>query len=359
MLLDEIGVDADVLKVREYPIMAAVNLGLELIAAEQARELFGGRCSPPDTQRGKVFFCVAASLAQLVKIRCADNLYYFIAKIPVGTNKASIIQLAQEIQAIRFSEFLPFFCDVRRKIRVHVTASRSGKHSFSRFYAADRVLEALSAPAARSAVFEKGDALSHDLHFRLDVMEDAAYFSLKLTSAAYRYRGNYRQFMPGALRPSVANALVWLSRPDKNDVVLDPFCGSGTIVSEREYYPYRKILAFDIEQEAVEAAKSNVSGHVIVRRGDACRLPLNGHCADRIITNAPWGARIRVGDIYQLYGAFMREAFRVLKRDGRCILLTDKTEVLERVSRELGLNAAPLVQISLHGLHPSVYQISV
>ena len=342
----------DIFKTRQYPVMAAMCLGLEEIAAMQVKEIFPD-CEISEILSGKIFFNTVTALANLLKIRCIDNLYYFIAKLPTGTNKDSVSQLAKDIQSIKFSDFLPFFCDTSHKIRIHVTASRNGKHSFSRLYASDKVLEALSS----LAFFNKGGAENHDLHFRLDIIEDAAYFSLKLTSAAYRYRGDYKQFMPGAIRPSVANALIWLSHPNKKDVVLDPFCGSGTIVLERSFYPHHKILAFDISQEAVDVTKSNAPEHVIVRLGDACNLPLADHCVDTVITNAPWGGQIHSGDIRGLYGAFVREAFRVLKSDGQCIILTDRTEILEQACLELGLSAIWMAQISLHGRRPVIYQI--
>lgn len=208
-------------------------------------------------------------------------------------------------------------------------------------------------------VFDKGDKDNHDLHFRLDIVDDIAYLSLKITSAGFRYRGTEKQFMPGAIRPSIANSLVWLSKPNGKEVFLDPFCGSGTIVAERERYANRKILAFDLNCEAVEVTKNNVSERVIVRQGNACYLPLSDKCIDVIVTNLPWDIQIRTEDIRQLYFDFLQEALRVLKKNGKLILLTDKKEVLEQVCKEQRINLNEVAQISLHGLHPYLFEVKI
>ena len=250
-MLSEIALkNADIDTIRQYTIMGTTVPGLEKIVASQIKELFP-TSTIVDIQRGKVFFEVKASIMQLTSIKCVDNLYYFIKSMPSGTTKDDIRLLVREILSTPFSSFIPFLCSSKRPILIHVTASRSGKHSFSRTYVANMALQALLS----CECFSLGDVEQHDLHFRLDVIERVTYLSIKITSAAYRYRGNNREFMPGAIRPSIANSLIWLSRPNKNDVVLDPFCGSGTIVSEREYYPYRKILASILNKKLLEPPK--------------------------------------------------------------------------------------------------------
>ena len=332
-------------------IMATTVPGLESVAESQIQEMFPD-CAVGHSQRGKIFFGVDSSLGQLLKIKCADNLYFFIKQFPIGATKNDLCELKKELAKIPYASFLSPVCDAGRLHSVYATASRSGKHSFSRFDVAKAALEALSSLKC----FKMGDAESHDLHFRIDVVDDTAYFSLKITSEAYRYRGG-RRFVPGAIRPSIANSLIWLSRPDKKDVFLDPFCGSGTIAAERERYAHRKILAFDNQHSAVEIAKNNVSEKIIVRQGDACKLPLGDGCIDAIVTNLPWDVQVPSDDIYKLYRDFLREASRVLKSGGRMVLLTDKEDAVRQAVCGLGVEARRLLQLSLHGLHPAVFAI--
>jgi tRNA (guanine6-N2)-methyltransferase len=48
----------------------------------------------------------------------------------------------------------------------------------------------------------------------------------------------------GELRPEIAFLMNWLSDPDKNDIVLDPFCGNGSIPIRRALnFPAKKIFA--------------------------------------------------------------------------------------------------------------------
>ena len=341
-------------KINKYQIMATMVPGLENVAEDQIREILPD-CIIKNSQRGKIFFNVNSSLRQLLKIKCLDNLYYFLSQFIIGATKESLYQIKKELMKIAYTSIISSFCDSNQIYRIHVTASRVGKHSFSRFHVAAVALEALTS----LKIFIKGDADNHDLHFRLDVVDDIIYFSLKLTSAVYRYRSKYKLFMPGAIRPSIAKSLIWFSHPSNKDVFLDPFCGSGTIVAERERYAYRKILAFDIQASAVETTKSNVSKKVIVREGDACHLPINDSCIHVIVTNLPWDIQIRSENIRNLYYMFLCEALRVLKENGRMILLTDKIDILRQVCQELNVGIKELAQISLHGLHPYVFSINM
>ena len=350
-LLDEVAIkQVKIDKKNKYSVMATMVSGFENVVENQLLEILPD-CSIRCKQRGKIFFDIDSSLRQLLKIKCFDNLYLFIKQFQIGTTKDDLCQIKKELLKIPYVSFLSSFCDANCSYRIHVAASRTGKHSFSRFHVAETTLDILSS----LKYFEKGDANTHDLHFRIDVVDDIAYFSLKITSAIYRYRSKNRNFMPGAIRPSIANSLIWLSHPNEKDVFLDPFCGSGTIIAEREKYAHRKILAFDVQYNAVEVTKNNVSEKIVVRQGNACKLPLKDHCVDVIVSNLPWDIQVPSDDIYKLYYTFLCEALRVLKNTGRMILLTDKENVIQQVSQKLDINLERLVQINLHGLHPSVF----
>jgi 23S rRNA G2445 N2-methylase RlmL len=322
-------------KTQTYQLMGTVTPGIEPLAREQISSQVKNLHSSK-TSGGKVFFTATAPLRNFMKIKCCDNLYLHLGSFVTGSTKDS---LKAAMQAVTYTQALGS--------RIHVSASRSGKHSFNRFYAAQVVLEQL----LQSGRFIRGDEEHHDLHFRLDIVGDTTDFSLKLTTAAYRFRG-VKHFMPGAIRPSLANSMVWLSQPQSLDVFLDPFCGSGTILAEREEYPHRKILGFDRNETAVNAAKANTTDTVI-RRGDACSLPLADSCIDVLVTNPPWGEQICPGDVTELYKRFFTEANRIVKPGGRMFILTDKSDRL----MEPCPCAEEIAQLSYHGLHPTLFRI--
>ncbi|TMV46230.1 methyltransferase domain-containing protein [Paenibacillus mesophilus] len=196
------------------------------------------------------------------------------------------------------------------------------------------------------------------MEFRLDIVHEEAVFSLRLTDAAFRYRREERTFTHAALRPTVAHALVWLSRPGATDVVVDPCCGSGTIVSERLAYPYFQICGGDRDEEAVTAAQENVgiNDHVPIQLWDARRLPLDAGHVDKVVTNLPFGRQISADEhIPSLYQDVFMEMKRVLKKKGFVLCLTDADAALHAAAERIGFSCSKEATLSLKGLHPSVY----
>jgi len=332
--------------------MATVAPGLEGVAESEILTKLRGAWLYR-TFRGRVLFGSTEPLERIMQLKCADNLYAHVAWLDVGPHKAHLQSLASTIAGLELGPALTHLDLPKRRPAITVSASRSGKHAFSRFDAADAVKKALT----DAHDFEEGDEDRHDIGFRLDIMDDDALISVKLTPPTFRFRGPDREFSAAALRPTVAHALVWLSSPTQEDVFLDPFCGSGSIAGERAAYPARRIVASDVSPDAVASATRNVA-HVEVHQWDACALPLESGTVTTIVTNPPWGNQIGAGtDIGALYRAFLREARRVLQRGGKAILLTDQTASLEGACKELGVPWERLHTVSLHGLRPVVYKV--
>ncbi|OGY79413.1 MAG: hypothetical protein A3B74_01065 [Candidatus Kerfeldbacteria bacterium RIFCSPHIGHO2_02_FULL_42_14] len=62
----------------------------------------------------------------------------------------------------------------------------------------------------------------------------------------------------GMLPPKVAQMLINLTGTDKNRILLDPFCGSGTILQEALLLGYEKIIGADKDIVAIENTKKNL-----------------------------------------------------------------------------------------------------
>lgn len=68
----------------------------------------------------------------------------------------------------------------------------------------------------------------------------------------------YRDNKSGMLPPKVAQMLINLTGHDINKSILDPFCGSGTILQEAMLLGYKKIYGSDISAKAVQETKANL-----------------------------------------------------------------------------------------------------
>jgi tRNA G10 N-methylase Trm11 len=114
---------------------------------------------------------------------------------------------------------------------------------------------------------------------------------LRLSDQRLRQRGGGRaRERHGALRPVAAAAMVRLAGAGPGRL-LDPCCGSGTIVAEALAAGW-DAQGSDVDQEAVSVARANVSGAVI-RRADALDLPHPDGAFDAVVANLPFGRQYR------------------------------------------------------------------
>lgn len=152
---------------------------------------------------------------------------------------------------------------------------------------------------------------------------------LRLTDNDSRQHDGREVEREAALRPSIAAAMVRLSRPEADDVFLDPMCGSGTILLERAVMGrYELLLGGDSDAGAVAATLANFGPRHQPRRierWDARALPLEEASVTQLVCNLPWGRLIgEKAQIPALYRALMAEFSRVVVPGGRLVLLTSE-----------------------------------
>jgi len=62
----------------------------------------------------------------------------------------------------------------------------------------------------------------------------------------------------GMLPPKVARMMVNISQGKKDEILLDPFCGSGTILQEALLLGYQKVIGSDISAKAIKDSEANL-----------------------------------------------------------------------------------------------------
>ena len=103
-------------------------------------------------------------------------------------------------------------------------------------------------------------------------------------------------------------------------MLLDPCCGSGTILGEALAAGWRA-RGLDIDPEAVRAARRNAPG-ADVRVGDARGLEVADHGVGASVANLPFGQRYSVqGDPHGWLRSVLGELARVTRPGGRVVLL--------------------------------------
>jgi 23S rRNA G2445 N2-methylase RlmL len=158
-----------------------------------------------------------------------------------------------------------------------------------------------------------------------------------------RHREYKQAHLPASLRPSVAAALVRLAGAGPGMTVLDPLCGAGTILAEQAELARKRgagrvaIWGGDFDRESARAAAINLRrlSPELLAQWDARSLPLPDRCVERIVSNPPFGRQLgEPSQIAPLYRRLAAEMDRVLKPDGRAVLIvSDPEPLLDAVGR--------------------------
>lgn len=142
---------------------------------------------------------------------------------------------------------------------------------------------------------------------------------LRLSDERMRQHGGRTVERHGALRPTVAAAMVRVAG-DPTGLLLDPCCGSGTILAEAAVRGWRAI-GRDIDPEAVEAAGHNAPDAEIAE-GDARHLDLADASVDASVANLPFGHQFEIDEpMDDWLREVTAELARVTRPGGRVVLL--------------------------------------
>ncbi|HUA34022.1 MAG TPA: methyltransferase domain-containing protein [Candidatus Binataceae bacterium] len=243
-----------------------------------------------------------------------------------------------------------------RRLRYRVVARLVGDHQFRRVDLQHAV--------------ERGIAEREDHTWRLDEEADVEFWAtmnagelvleVRLTDERMRHREYKAAHRIAALRPSVAGALAWLSEPEESDVVLDPFCGTGTILIERAHLGrYAMLYGSDRDPAALEAARANVGPRykpIQLERWDAAALPIEPASVSKIVTNLPWGKTYGThGENRRLYPKWFAEFSRVLRKDGRVVALTSEWRLMRELEERGIFKADKVFRVSILGASAAVY----
>lgn len=317
----------------EYRLIT--NTGLEDIVAAEARSLLGSAAiqswSPrPLSAGGHVRLSIDTTPDTERLLSDLLTAYHVLRDRGALTLEAiSPESIAERIDPVDFPE-------LAGAISFRVTCARIGNHDFTH-----PQVERAVGGRLQEAYGTRVDLTTPAVVIRLDVVDNVVLVGIQLSreSLARRYRWAYKPRV--TLQPPVAAALIkmatfrWDATATRCPLLLDPFCGSGTIVLEAVHaFDRVRALGSDWDDEAVAGARENAvnagcEAPCAFFRADARDLQaLAAESVDLVVTNPPFGVRLGSNIAFRpFYRAVLSEASRVLRPGGRMCLLVGKRRI--------------------------------
>jgi len=150
-----------------------------------------------------------------------------------------------------------------------------------------------------------------------------------------------RDDQSGMLPPKLAQIMINLAQVrDYNDVIVDPFCGSGTILSEAMLAGYKHLFGSDVSPRAIDDTHKNISWirelygvkdvniKILVKNVVNLSKFIKAGLAEAIITEPFLGPQRGLIDfktvarnLEELYSLALKEFQIVLKKSGRVVMI--------------------------------------
>lgn len=180
---------------------------------------------------------------------------------------------------------------------------------------------------------------------------------IRLSHSSMRHRAGRAVERPGALRPTVAAAMVLLAdRKEAGQVLLDPCCGSGTILAEAAAMGWEPIGA-DIDVEAIGVAHHNLGKTARLLVADVRHLPLADESVAAIASNLPFGKQYTLqGNPRIWFDAMLDELVRVTQPSSAVVVLVPRTRTFEQaLARRSTLILTERLDLRLLGMRTALW----
>lgn len=146
-------------------------------------------------------------------------------------------------------------------------------------------------------------------------------------------------FHPSAMPPKLARCMINLAKPKSGELVVDPFCGTASLLIEAGLIGCR-VVGFDVQRRMVEGSLQNLKHYGVETEGmavaDAKKLPVIE--ADCIVTDPPYGTSATTLGFRaeQVVNSFLSSVGDKLPKGKRICMAAPKPVRLSEMGRDLG-----------------------
>jgi 23S rRNA G2445 N2-methylase RlmL len=215
-----------------------------------------------------------------------------------------------------------------------VTSERYGLHDFTSID-----MQKIAGEIFLKKYKKKVSLKNFDLNIRFDLIGNFGFVGIQLTRNPLYKRFKKVFNHPAAIKSTLAYGMIRLAEIKDGETLLDPMCGSGTVVLEAAslYKDKIKIYAGDIVKDFVEKAKENAKANnlekfIEFKNLDATKLEKYFSSIDKLITNPPYGVRIaKKRNLRGFYRKFLESLSKVLSKEGRAVIINLKADMFRNI----------------------------
>jgi putative N6-adenine-specific DNA methylase len=340
----------------QITLIATLSFGLEAVVK---RELHALGFEPTHVADGKIEFAAMPDDIPRANLwlRCADRVLLKMGEFPALT----FDELFEQTQALPWEAWITE--DGQFTVTGKAVKSTLGSVSACQAIVKKAVVERLKEHYHRAWFAETGPEFT----IQVSMLKDVATLTIDTSGSGLNKRGYRQQVGEAAIKETLAAALVLLSVWNKGRLLIDPMCGSGTIVIEaaligrhiapglrRKFASERwpaidpeawqqarlaarqaidtegslQIFGYDIDEACIEASKVNarragVGGDIVFEQKDVKDLWIDKQYGI-VISNPPYG--IKMGEFQALNQIYisLNKTFKKKKGWSIYILTADK-----------------------------------
>lgn len=208
----------------------------------------------------------------------------------------------------------------------------------------------------------KNSAANYDIILRLKMIDGGYNVLVKLMTRSDD-RFDYRIMdVPASINPVTAAIIMGccIEYINENADVIDPFCGSGTLLVERhKLMPVKSITGIDKSSKAADAANKNINSAMIkeniIVNSDILRWK-SDKLYDELFTNMPFGNRIGShAENEILYTEFINMLPKLVKKGGLVVIYTMEKMLMGNLLKRAEIDIIDIRTLESGGLDPNLY----
>lgn len=332
--------------------------GLEAILAEEIKdaEAKGGKFRLLEVRGCHVVVAANApfSLSEIYQYRCFDTLGFALGRVRDPQSATAIDELAKVIASPLTERLMDHFTEGSWRYRLVFSGSENQ----------DAVVQKVAQAAFKINPKILNDA--REAPWSVDVfLAPAATIAELRPRVSPDPRLAYRiSAVNAASHPPIAACMARLAGQQDNEIVWDPFCGSGLELIETAIHSKVKMLiGTDLSEPAIAMTKKNfTAAHLTGVKGafytsdfkNFEAIPeLKNNKVSLIISNPPLGRRVRVPNLHGLFADLFKVAAMTLRPGGRLIFVNPLN--LEPVDKSLRREYRQIVDLGGYDCRMEMY----